>query len=250
MNFGQDVFISKLLSDRIKNETRINSLLRKIEYLSEEKKKLEKEKQDFTKELRKRCFNNALSHEEAKRSQQFKNVHKMRRIFDEADAIIASLKIKIKSIRFSNIDDASMKPYDIIIDDQNDENYEKSPEYALFVVECLRLSRDQYNFIRQLMAPEWPTWYSLNLVRKRLDQEHVLYATNKGFYVDLKKTIHSKLDEYVKRTGYRRDEVFDVKLAMDGTNVGRKFKILNISFTLPSDKDKCLSASGNFSLGK
>jgi len=36
---------------------------------------------------------------------------------------------------------------------------------------------------------------------------------------------------------------------MDGTNVRRKLKILNISFTLPNDKDKFLSASGNFSLG-
>ncbi len=52
----------------------------------------------------------------------------------------------------------------------------------------------------------------------------------------------------MKRTGLRRDEVFDVKLALDGTNVGRKLKILNISFTLPNDKDKCLSASVNFSL--
>jgi hypothetical protein len=53
------------------------------------------------------------------------------------------------------------------------------------------------------------------------------------------------LEEFVSRTLHDEDEIYEVKISLDGTQVGRKFKMLNITFTKPNDRDYCLSASEN-----
>jgi hypothetical protein len=243
-------YTSHLLNERLQNQIEIEKLTRRVESLLQSNQSLQENNNIMQKKFKRTFFSRSKPFTQAKRRQRQYNTKKIRKIFEDTDNILSAIDLKIKSIKCIN-KCASTEPFQLKIETNPvpEHNDEHSPEYALFVVECLRLSRDQYNLLRKLMSPNWPTWYQLELIRSEIDQQHVIHASANGYIVDVKKTIRSRLEEYIERGQYNSGEVFEVKLSLDGTEVGRKLKMLNVTFTIPNDKDNCLSASGNYSLG-
>lgn len=109
-----------------------------------------------------------------------------------------------------------------------------------------------YEKSQKVLAPHQPTVSRIKKERLRQNKEinkyFTKYRNDHGSYVDCAKYISYQIKKNFEKLKIK-DETIQVKLSGDGTQVGKKIKCLNFSFTLPDSGLAAKTVRGNFTLG-
>ena len=126
------------------------------------------------------------------------------------------------------------------------------------ITKCLQfkdesLTSDRtYDKMQKVLAPDKPNITKVRKERIRLNSEinkkFKKYRNNYGNFVDCKSYISYQIKKNFERLKIK-DDLIQVKLAGDGTKVGKKIKCLNFTFTLPDSGLVAKTSKGNFTLG-
>ncbi len=86
-------------------------------------------------------------------------------------------------------------------------------------------------------------------IRKLLNNEIIIKHICNGVFIDIKHTIISRIIFYQNKLIHGNDNIINLRLSADGTNVGKPIKLLNMTFGLINEGLKATTASGQYSLG-
>ena len=104
---------------------------------------------------------------------------------------------------------------------------------------------------------------SINMIRNRraqIDLMFEIHSNSKGVFVTAESKIRHRVEAFferkystknpfVKDNRNFKDEIIHIRLAADGTNIGRCLKLLNFTFTILNEGPRSLTANGNYTLG-
>ena len=102
---------------------------------------------------------------------------------------------------------------------------------------------------------------SINKIREhraKIDLRFNILTNEKGVFVSAESKISHRVEAFFERKYKTRhpqivndftDEIIHIRLAADGTNIGRCLKLLNFTFTILNEGPRSLTASGNYTLG-
>jgi hypothetical protein len=103
------------------------------------------------------------------------------------------------------------------------------------------------------------TKYAVRKEQKRLDKRIQIHqiANTQAYFYDMQKTIKDRIHFYLQQKTFEKkmnpnvnlDREIVLKISFDGTNIGKKIKVVNFTFCLINEKKKAQTASGNYTLG-
>ena len=119
--------------------------------------------------------------------------------------------------------------------------------FALYVKDKFSLSDMAYRELSQLTT-SLPRLKSIKLLSKSLNSKFDLFPAPNGI-VGIQQSLKARLLVQLNSfQSLKEDEVIQVKLTGDGTNIGRTFHVINIAFVLLNDLSSVSSPDGNHSL--
>lgn len=159
-----------------------------------------------------------------------------------------------------NLTHNTTRKIDIVIKDANQEDEliaEKQKTLrSLIFKEKANISNHKYTKTKSILDfVDMPSFDKINKVKKKIDDLTELKLHNRlGIYVNALQKITLACTLYLtKRKKIQPDfntDIFTIKIACDGTNITRsRVNLLNLSFTIIDDKERCKTAFGNFILG-
>jgi hypothetical protein len=130
-------------------------------------------------------------------------------------------------------------------------DYLASIKKCLYIKDKTSLSEQKYEvFRRELNLQEKLSPLSqIKKIRKLFKSEIIIKHIGKGVFIDMKHTIISNFIFYQNKLIHGNDNIIHLRLSVDGTNVGKTIKLLNMTFGLINEGLKTTTASGQYSLG-
>lgn len=118
--------------------------------------------------------------------------------------------------------------------------------FALYVKDQFSLSDQAYREISQL-TPSLPRLYKLKELSKGLNSEFDIVPSPDGF-IGVQQSFKSRLLHRLKYLKLSPEEVIEVKLTGDGTNIAKHLHVVNFAFTILNEGSLASSPVGNHSL--
>jgi hypothetical protein len=130
-------------------------------------------------------------------------------------------------------------------------DYLASIKKCLYIKDKTSLSEQKYEiFRRELNLQEKLSPLSqIKKIRKLFNSEIIIKHIGKGVFIDMKHTIISNITFDQNKLIHGNDNIIHLRLSVDGTNVGKTMKLLNMTFGLINEGLKTTTASGQYSLG-
>lgn len=199
---------------------------------------------------------------ETQKDQQRRNREALRKKLDEAEKFANQIGLEISQVILEKKTSRNIngRNIDIIVKNIARDN---SIDKEMKLLRCLAfkdksmISNIRYKKSRSILDfSQLPGLNKVIKLKKIFDNFFELRPnTLYGTYVNVRQKITIACNLFLKRA--RRIEPsynpkkFTIKIACDGTIVATsKVKILNLTFTIINDREKCKTAFGNFILGK
>ena len=143
-----------------------------------------------------------------------------------------------------------------ISDDQKEADLNK----LLYYKDKFSISDKAYNELKVKCDLKISSLSRLKKRRAEIDEHFNIFMNKKGAYVSAEAKIKFQVISFFERK-YNltdaeafsaeefKDEIIHIRLAADGTNIGRNMKLLNITFTILNEGPRSLTANGNYTLG-
>ena len=153
--------------------------------------------------------------------------------------IIKSTKARYRfSVHIDNITYAEEKQHN-----------EKLINQALQIKDMHNISDKAYAGIQQLKL-DIPSLYEVRQYRLRLNTYFEVKTNSNGAYVDPQIKITKVLGYLIdNKIICSEKDILTIKLSGDGVKIGRKLKLLNVTFTCIDEGSKAKTAAGNYTLG-
>ena len=134
------------------------------------------------------------------------------------------------------------------------------PNVLLYYKDKFSISDRAYNAFQTKCALPMVRISQIKKRRHEIDERFKIFENEKGVFVSAQEKIKSRIEIYLtKKYGMIdsenfshpqfKDEIMHIRLAADGTNIGRSLKFLNFTFTLINEGTASNNASGNYTLG-
>lgn len=123
---------------------------------------------------------------------------------------------------------------------------------ALQAVDGANMSQRNYiGFKKQMSISCMPSLNILTTFKKRLNQFFDLKKNEYGNFVDCKQKIEYVLKKiFTKHSNVVKNDTFSLKFSGDGTNITKSsVQLLNFTFTVLNDQERCKTSIGNYILG-
>ena len=211
------------------------------------------------KKLRKR-----KNHFEVGRESRRKNKIFIRNQLEDLNAFLKSIGLQLNSVDIKKKDDTieTVQPEGVNIPEFDLKISGKSFKYCPSEIQLMQtakavdssnLSQRNYHTLRNSLSfTEIPSLYKIKEFKKRLNKFFELKKNEYGSYVNAREKIEFVLKKVYKKLNKQIDnDTFSIKFSGDGTNITRtSVQLLNFTFTVLNDKDKCKTSNGNYILGK
>ena len=131
----------------------------------------------------------------------------------------------------------------------------------------LKVSDKAYCDIRRICRlTSIPSIFGMKKRKKEIDSLFTVHNNEMGVFYSMRDKLKFRLESFFdRRYGVKeendeetavsttnkpfRDEIIHVKLAADGTNIGRSLKLLNFTFTIINEGGRAKTATGNYTVG-
>jgi hypothetical protein len=234
-------------------EEKENTKLRRVnQCLSERNKIIEQNLKEIQNELKEFQKNEKVSigkdYFELSKSQKYKIQDKARESLTSTNRFLNIYGLQIGNVNIipSNPD---LLKCALVIQREYEKTTKELQDY-LYLKDSTNLSDYAYDVTRKRVAQDWPSLHSIKSFRKEMNEqlEEQIKSNSKGYFVDIEKTIKTKIREYHEK--YERERsTFSIKLSADSTNIGKKLKVLNVTLTLVDDVNTCMSQHGHQIIG-
>ena len=140
------------------------------------------------------------------------------------------------------------------------ENKDADVNKLLYHKDKFSISDKAYNDLKSKCGLDVPSLYHIRTRRNEIDNIYELIENNKGVFVSAKAKIRNRVEAFFQRKYQMSDpesfknpdftdEILHIRLAADGTNIGRNLKLLNFTFTILNEGPRSRTANGNYTLG-
>jgi len=150
----------------------------------------------------------------------------------------------------------SIKDIKILINEQSCIDKNERVFDSLKALDRGNLSYESYKTVRSNLnyIPNKYRMPGINKVvemKKKVDRVFEIKQSTTGFYVNTLQKIRAVCLKYLDNHRAVKNDTFTIKLSCDGTIISKaNVHLLNFTFTLINDEQKCKTASGNYILGK
>ena len=206
--------------------------------------------------IRKNYFQITKKHQRRQKAQLKRKLEDVEKFANQIGLKISQILLKKNNNSMLN----STRNIDIIIkesDDNDLENLKKTKTLkCLMFKEKANISNAKYTKTKSILDfAKLPAFYQLNKLKSKIDLlTHLRYENKLGIYVDALQKITLACTLYLRKRRAKepnfKPDKFILKIACDGTNITRsRVSVLNLSFTIINDRERCKTAFGNFILG-
>jgi hypothetical protein len=242
------------------NETYINMLkslrsivekqAKEIESLKQEKIKGEQKSSSCSLCNLRESLNSSNSHSldsYFKHSKKSNLDTKIEELFSGLNKELKKIKLKIHHAQLRPATDENGKTLFDVSKFPIDEN-SKIKKFLYWKDRAL-VSDKSYDALHQINKVEIPSKHSIIKYRKELNKKcEINQIGQTGLFYNVKKVMLSNIYKFIDENS-NCNQNLKIKLSADATNIGWSRKITNVTFTIINDPDKCMAASGNFTLG-
>ena len=195
----------------------------------------------------------------------------IRKRLETFNDFLLSIGLKLNSVEIKKREDTDAEPM-CVEEDEEEEDKQAQNGFTLRIngkslnssrseaellqtaraVDSSNLSMRNYRALRNALDyAEIPSLYKVNSFKKRMNQFFELHKNEFGCYVNAKEKVEFVLGKvHEKLGGHVENDTFSVKFSGDGTNITKtSVQLLNFTFTVLNDSDKCKTSSGNYILG-
>ena len=119
----------------------------------------------------------------------------------------------------------------------------------IYVKDKFNISNEAWHEL-SMKSKSIPNMYSIKQKVKLLNSNWNLFATPgeaEGIQISFKESLKEQISR-LQTKGDFKDSTIKVKVSGDGTNIGKRLKIVNFTYTILNEKDKAMTEKGNYVL--
>ncbi len=150
---------------------------------------------------------------------------------------------------------------DVVVksDDKDADDHMPNVNRMLFYKDKFSISDKAYAALKTKCKLNIPSLHKIRQKQETISEHYTILRNELGVYLSFKSKLIERVTSYFERTfgsEYLADDtahdtnpIVHVKLAADGTNIGRNLKLLNFTFTILNEGLRSRTASGNYTIG-
>ncbi len=190
---------------------------------------------------------------ECKDSQKQRHKNKITKKLNGVNKYLASIGAKLKSIPIERNDSKEIMPFrelrKMLSFNDFDDITIYDPEKYLLVKDNFSMSDKTYHAFRtSLDLKDLPPINIIKECRFHINSSFRIFKCETGFYVDVEQKFFNILKRIIPKLNLD-NKLIRIKLSGDGTNVSKRIKLINFTFSIIDEGLKARTSKGHYTLG-